>query len=418
MTKTIQILWKLFLFSFPFSVHFVLYEKASYRFGNFSPWVTGFLFLPEILLALIFILWLIQKIVKKELNKFKPPGWGLTLLLLFLLNAGIVTFVFGNPILYLFFLVRVLEAGMVYVLIRQKLIPHDELVRWLLYGAVFQILLAYVQTRLNHSVGLHLLGEPIIGPDVPNVAKTDLTGGGKAIRPYGTFLHPNLLGAYLVTVFFVSLSYLKKTALPFWIILLSVGIYLTGSQAAQLTLLATAGILLILSFFKVAAQKKYLSLGLLGALLFANLWIYLNSAQLAWNYQSVAERLTQNVISLHMFLAQWWGVGVANFTLMMEQFSRVKLLPWEFQPVHNVYFLVLNETGIQGLLLLVLMVGYMLHNYWKTDLNYLLRDKARILPLFALILIASFDHLLWTSWIGPILVGITVAETTPAQPPS
>ena len=120
----------------------------------------------------------------------------------------------------------------------------------------------------------------------------------------------------------------------------------------------------------------------------------------------------QNVISLNMFLHKFWGVGVANFTLEMEKFSQIKLLPWEFQPVHNAYFLILNETGIQGLLLLILIIAYMLHSYWKIDLSYFLRDKARILPLFALIVVASFDHLLWTSWIGPILAGMVVAETT------
>lgn len=412
MAKIIQILWKCFLFSFPFSVHFVLYEKASYRFGNFSPWVTGFLFLPELLLILTFALWFARKVYKKELGRLKTPGWGLTLFLLFLLNAGVVTYFYGDIVLYLFFLIRVLEAAAVYTLIRQEIIPHNDFISWLLFGAVFQIMIAYAQTRLNHSVGLHIIGEPVIGPDVANVAKTDLADGAKAVRPYGTFLHPNILGAYLMTVFFISLAYLKKTALPVWVILLSVGIYLTGSQAAQLTLLIVAGILLVLSFMKVAKQKKYLSLGLLGLLLFANLWVYLNSAQLAWNYQSVMERLTQNVISLNMFLHQAWGIGVANFTLMMEQFSPARLLPWEFQPVHNAYFLILNETGLQGLILLVVILAYLLHGYWKADLSYLLRDKARILPLFALVIIASFDHLLWTSWIGPILAAMVVAETT------
>ncbi len=416
MNKLIQTLWKFFIFSFPFSVHFVLYEKASYRFGNFSPWVTGFLFLPELLLALTFGLWFIQEIRTKKWAKLKAPGWGFTLFLLFLLNAGIVTLLYGDMVLFLFFLIRVLEAGAVFVLIRQKVIPHKEFIAWLLYGAVFQIAIAYLQTRFNHSLGLHFIGEPVIGSDVPNVAKIDLSGGGKAIRPYGTFLHPNILGAYLLIVFYLSLAYLKKAALPVWVILLSVGIYLTGSQAAQLTLVLVAVILLILSFMKVAVHKKYLSLGLLGGIIFTNVWVYFNSAQLAWNYNSVIERLMQNVISLKMFMAQFWGVGVANFTLVMEQFSQVKLLPWQFQPVHNTYFLTLNETGIQGILLIFIMLAYLLCSYWKADLSYLLKDKARILPLFALIIIASFDHLLWTSWIGPILAAMVVAETTRPTP--
>lgn len=424
LNKFVTNLWRLFLFTFPFSVSFILYEKNSYRFGNFSPWVTGFLFLPELLLALTFLLWCVQKIRSTEYSKLPAlrgvrslsesfgSSWALTLFLLFLVNAGIVTFLRGDLTLYLFFLIRIFEAGAVYTLIRQKLIPHNELVKWLLYGAVFQIVLAYVQTRLNHSVGLQLIGEPVIGPEVSNVAKTDLADGAKLIRPYGTFLHPNILGAYLMTILFLSLPYLKKSALMFWIILLSIGIYLTGSQAAELTVLVAAGILLILSFMKVAVQKRALSLGLLSAILFGNLWLYIKGASLSWNFASVQERLAQNVISLNMFLHNLWGVGVGNFTLEMEKFSQTALLPWDFQPVHNTYFLILNETGIQGLILLILIIGTLLHGYWKKDLSYFLRDKARVLPLFALIVAASFDHLLWTSWIGIILAGMVVAETT------
>lgn len=412
MQKITTILWKAFLVTLPFSVSFVLYEKNSYRFGNFSPWVTGFLFLPELLLALTFILWFIQKVRIKEIGEIKAPSWGLTIFLLFLVNAGVVTFLRGDLTLYVFFLIRVVEAGMVYTLVRQKLIPHNQLIAWLLYGAIFQIVLAYVQTRLNHSVGLQLIGEPVIGPDVSNVAKTDLTDGTKLIRPYGTFLHPNILGAYLMTILFLSLPYFKKSALIFWVVLMSVGIYLTGSHAAGLTVLIAAGILLILSFMKVATQKRTLSLGLLGAFLLGNLLVYINSASLSWNFASIQERLIQNVISLNMFLHNVWGVGVGNFTLEMEKFSQTTLLPWDFQPVHNTYLLVLNETGIQGLILLILIIGTLLHGYWKKDLSYFLHDKARILPLFALIVIASFDHLLWTSWIGFILIGLVVAETT------
>ena len=412
MEKLIKKLWKVFLFSFPFSFHLVLYEKASYRFGNFSPWVTGFLFLPEALLALIFLLWLIQKMRTGQLKKMTTPGWGLLLFLFFILNAGVVTWTQGDMVLYLFFLIRVLEATVVCLLIRQQLIPHNEFVKCLLYGAVFQMGVAYLQSHFNHSVGLHFIGEPVIGPDVANVAKTDLPDGTKVIRPYGTLLHPNILGVYLVTVFYLSLPYLKKKALPFWIILLSVGIYCTGSQAAEVAFLTTAAILLLLSFIKKATQKRMLSLSLLLGLVLGNFWVYLNSAQLAWNHASVQERLMQNVISLNMLLYHFWGVGVAHFTLVMEQFSRVKLLPWEFQPVHNVYFLILNETGLQGLLLILILIAYLLHSYWKTGLSYFLRDKARILPLFALLIVASFDHLLFTSWIGPILIAMVVAETT------
>lgn len=410
--KTIKILWRLFLLTFPFSIHFVLYDRAGYHFGNFNPWVTGFLFLPELLLILIFSLWFAERLKSKTLKKLKQPSWTLILLLLFLVNAGLVTFFQGDMTLYLFFLIRVVEAGMVFILIHEELIPSSEVIRWLLFGALFQILLAYLQTRFNHSLGFHWIGEPVIGPQVLNVAKTTILNSSKLIRPYGTFLHPNILGAYLLTILFLSLGTLKKLALPFWIVLLSIGIYLTGSQAAQLTLLMVMGLFILINLMKTVGQKRNLSLLFFAGFLVLNAVLFFRSASLSFGFASIQERLMQNVISLNMFLHHWWGVGVGNFTLEMEKFSSAILSPWDFQPVHNVYFLVLNETGIQGLLMLIFLIVRLLHAFWKKGKDSAYASQTRLLPLLALIIMASFDHLLWTSWIGSMLIALVVAENS------
>jgi len=149
MNKLIQTLWKLFLFSFPFSIHFVLYEKASYRFGNFNPWVTGFLFLPEILLGLIFIIWFIEKIRTKSLSKLKGLNIGSNLILLFIVNAAIVTLISGDIMLFFVFALHILAGMLVYLFIKDQIVPHEVTIKWLLYGAGFQIVLAYFQTRIN-----------------------------------------------------------------------------------------------------------------------------------------------------------------------------------------------------------------------------------------------------------------------------
>lgn len=412
--RILKILWPAFLFTFPFSLHYVLYEPSSYRFGNFNPWVTGFLFLPEILLALIFLIWGIDQIRQKKMEEFKWPTPGLWLIKLLVLNAALVTLFRGDIFLFLFLAVRITEAYLIYVLIKNEIIPHQKTITWLLYGAAFQIALAYLQTRLNHSVGLQFIGEPIIGPDVMNVAKFDLPDGTKEIRPYGTFLHPNVLGGYLVAVLFMALPYLKKAALPFWIIVLTTGIFLTGSRAAELTIIVAFSILFVMHFLKKPRQKRWFSLGLITIMLVGHAWFFLNSARVNSNDPSITARLDQNVISLDMFLNNFWGVGVSNFTLEMERYGPEKLMPWEFQPVHNAYYLALNETGLQGFILLVLLIAYFLHTYWKDTHEYSLQDKARIMPALSLIIIASFDHLLLTSYLGLWLIGFVVAETTRA----
>lgn len=410
MKKIINNLWKLFLFSFPFSLHLVLFEKASYRFGNFNPWVTGFLYLPEILLFIIFALWLIERVRSKELSWPKQFSPAMGLFLLFVLNAGVVSYVQGSMVLFSFMAIRMLEAFMFYLLLRDQFVPTKETIKWLLYGASFQILLAFLQTRVDHSLGLQFLGEPNVSPDIANVAKIDLADGTKEIRGYGTFLHPNIMGAYLMTILFVTLPYLKKAALPVWMIIITTGIFLTGSLAAELATVAMFILLAKLAYFKRSEYKKWVTLGVLGVVLLGNSWLFINSARVNIVSTSIQDRLNQNVISLDMFLNNSWGVGTGNFTLRMEEFAQSKLMPWDFQPVHNAYFLTLTETGIQGLILVVLAIGWLLHAYWKPDHEYDLQSKARILPLMALVIIASFDHLLVTSYIGPMLIALVLSQ--------
>ncbi|MDH5596566.1 MAG: O-antigen ligase family protein [Candidatus Peregrinibacteria bacterium] len=411
LSRSIKYLWPALLFTLPFSRHLILFESLSYRFGQFNPWVTGFLFLPEALLILIFTLNLFQKDGRKALQKFLRPSLGLLFFIAFLLNALAVSYFAGQFTLFAFFALRMMELGMLVFLLHREIIPLRTTIHWLLYGAVFQLVLGYVQVRLNHSLGLAFLGEPAIGPDILNVAKTDLPDGAKQIRPYGTFLHPNIFGAYLLALLFLSLPYLKKAALPFWLIILTAGIYLSASQAAQLTAILTFGILILLTFLKTVSYKKWLSLSLLAILLAGNGALFFRGSALNSEAPSITQRLELTDISRSMFSTQPWGVGTFNFTLEMENFADRKLNPWEIQPVHNVYFLVLNETGLQGLLLLLVTIVYLFYQFFHEDHFFNFRRKLRILPLFALMIIASFDHLFWTSYIGTFLVALVIAET-------
>jgi len=72
-------------------------------------------------------------------------------------------------------------------------------------------------------------------------------------------------------------------------------------------------------------------------------------------------------------------------------------LPWEFQPVHNTYFLILNEVGIQGLILLLMFLLALFDLYWK---------DGKAIPVFVLLFLAPFDHFLWDSWVGIMLIAL------------
>jgi O-antigen ligase len=280
----------------------------------------------------------------------------------------------------------------------------------LLFGALFQIFWGYAQMSINHSLGLTFFGESVLGPDVLGVAKNDLANGLKQIRAYGSFLHPNIFAAYLLIVYFISLRYLKYGSKLFWFAVFIWGIYLTGSRAAMLAGFISLALYFLFSFFKAIPFRRSIGLITILILVIGNLWFFEKSDAINTRDASLKERLSQNMISKNMWKASPWGVGVSNFTLEMEKYSDCgdnrrdnsgdncqvrKYMPWEFQPVHNVYFLILNETGIQGLLIFLMFLLALFDLYWK---------DGKAIPVFVLLMLAPFDHLLWDSWVGLMLV--------------
>lgn len=409
--KLIQILFGIFLVTFPLSIRWVVYEQASYRFGNFNPWVTGFLYCPEVLLLVIFFLWFVEQIRnpayrqagpkpclsagRSEIRNDSPWLWGL--FGLFALNAFVMTFLNGDPLLGALFILRLFEGLILFWLIVDKILAPKNIVAILLLSATLQILWGYFQIKNNGGLGLSLLGESVIGPDVMGVAKMELVDGAKQIRAYGSFLHSNILAAYLLVVFFLSLRYLKYGNKLFWLGLFTWGVYLTHSRAAMLA--GGIGLIIYILFgaFKSISFRRAIGIISIILLVVGNFWFFQKSDVIQTRDLSWQERLDQNVMSVEMWFAHPFGVGVRNFTLEMEDVADEKLLPWEFQPVHNTYFLMLNEIGIQGLILFILFLVLFFDFYWKAGAAS---------ALFVLLFIMPFDHFLWDSWVGMMLVAL------------
>ena len=71
-------------------------------------------------------------------------------------------------------------------------------------SGLIQAFLAISQYSLQHSVfGSKWFGEIVLSPDLPGVAKI-VVNGGKIMRAYGTFPHPNILAGFLLSTIFLS----------------------------------------------------------------------------------------------------------------------------------------------------------------------------------------------------------------------
>jgi O-antigen ligase len=121
-----------------------------------------------------------------------------------------------------------------------------------------------------------------------------------------------------------------------------------------------------------------------------------------------------------------FGVGVGESVLHMQQYSPIKLWPWQIQPVHNYFLLAAAELGIPGALILLWVFLSHLWTLWLKIKNKGLRVEKTYLVIFGTILISflvmmQFDHYFYTlqqtQMLLWVFLGIMASQTkTPHSP--
>ena len=111
------------------------------------------------------------------------------------------------------------------------------------------------------------------------------------------------------------------------------------------------------------------------------------------------------------------GVGAGQYVINLLSLDNV--LEWQYEPVHNVFLLILNELGIIALVVFLVFVYKLFRNANCSTWNNL-ENKCGISILgeatvyikglcIALIVIMLFDHYLWTIQQGQIILWFTLA---------
>ncbi|MEK7526207.1 MAG: O-antigen ligase family protein, partial [Patescibacteria group bacterium] len=191
--------------------------------------------------------------------------------------------------------------------------------------------------------------------------------GNSILRPYATFSHPNSLGGYFLVVGLTL--FIEKRFAILWVFVSVVLVVLSFSQAVWFTLVF---VILLLVFSKNKKHfKPLVQTVFLGSVLFS-LVLPVASKLMVQNYQfseTVQKRLELNVVSQKLVTKNIvTGVGLGNFipasvsTYKTDGGGLIKNVSWFLQPVHNIYLLVLSETGIVGLLIFFFTVRRVIAN--------------------------------------------------------
>ncbi|MBI2598805.1 O-antigen ligase family protein, partial [Candidatus Curtissbacteria bacterium] len=241
------------------------------------------------------------------------------------------------------------------------------------------------------SLGLSFLGERSFDTTTPSIAHADLFGN-QLLRPYGTFPHPNVAAAFLVFALVLFLgSKREKINLLFPSILGFVALVTTFSKSALAALAVALGI--------IFAKKKGF-LVLIFALFVAGTLLLKNTSDSS--LPTISERLVLIQKSLDITLINpLFGIGSNNFILELSKanlfsVSQIRLL----QPVHNIFFLILAENGIVGLLLFTALLFVVLKS---------INTKTKLALFVSILIFASVDHFLWTLQQGQLLLWLSLA---------
>jgi len=285
---------------------------------------------------------------------------------------------------------------LLYFMIVNRVISVRSMMIVFIASMSFQSIVAIYQFLTQSSMGLHFLGEPYISSEGAHLAKMNFSGK-ELIRSYGTLPHPNVLGGFLslsmIATFFLSVK--KKGLKPALLALQFAGLMFSFSRSALVSLI-TALLLMVLLYRREAklSSRKVINgvLGLLIAELGVVAWMRVSDLS-----QSSSLRVDGIMTALEVFDSHPMGVGFRAYTMALDQVGTQALMPWDYQPVHNIFMLLLTELGVFGLLLgtwFFLFTILKLYERRKRLLTKQRLQKKRLLlcAMMIIAIIGLFDH--------------------------
>jgi len=283
-------------------------------------------------------------------------------------------------------------------------------------GVFLEALLGIYQFIFQTSFANKYLGIAFHNSGDLGVSVIETLNGERWLRAYGGLDHPNILGGLLViAILFLLIQ--KKNSFKFFIdyIILFIfltSLFLTFSRSAYLAFIFSLFSVLFFSFYKKDKEMFFKSLKFifLSFLIFINLFLIypqlfktriLGHTRL--ENKSNIERVSgfrdaQKIIKNNLFL----GVGFGNYSLALRNELYPHKKSYFYQPVHNVFLLILAEIGIFGFISFLFFLFYVFFESAKNDIY-------NLSFLVALIILFSFDHYFFSLHFGILLFFFVLA---------
>ena len=299
--------------------------------------------------------------------------------------------------------------------------------------AVLESLLGFFQVVRQGALGLYWLGEPHLNLLDATIAKTIVSGGGRLLRAYGTFPHPNVLAAFLL----VGLIVLLSSRAPLFSrkergVAISSSVKKIASLAFGELAMTTGLFIIILGLTLTFSRFAWL----VGGLIFL-FWVFCHRhfklsaiiiviiivivSIFSWAvFPKLTIRADEPAIVLRSkYLKIGWGIlkeklllgtGIGNqvdYAIKNNLYQKEGIIKkLDYQPVHNIYLLIADELGVVGLILFLLLIFLTLK---KTFPSCTIAQEGTVglefvsLIWLSLLLLGLTDHYLWDLADGQVM---------------
>src|SRR3989339_262948 len=440
--KILKFLIGLFLFLLPWQTIWIFRE--NFLNGKMEWWTLGFYGTEALLwlMVLFFVCWFwnkrkLYRNYTEIIQKFSFSKDRIFVLSVLSLISYLSLSFFGSidKPLALQQSLRIMEAFLLFFVLWLGPLKKEGAIKWLVLGSILPCILGIWQFLTQSTFASTWLGlalHPAWQSGTSVVASDTI---GRWLRAYGTFSHPNVLGGYIVIVLLLYCLPVRSHDVAKagsvvenekgWVQLITYNLLLTTlfftfSRSAWLAAIVSFS---VIQFFSLRNRKNISYLLSLISIIIILVALFFPLVQTRLTGDSVSEvRSTDERVSEY---GDAWkllkkdpilGVGAGNYTVALRHSDKWRPA-WEIQPVHNAFVLFVVEGGLVGVGLFLLafvsyilyLTSYILHQ--KNKLHVICYpDKVRdpvfhrdTLQVTSFLFLASFDHYLYSSYIGLML---------------
>ena len=410
------------VFALPLQRRIQLTSSDTFITGAFTEYSSYFIYLTDIallMLTLSFSILIIKEKLRRQLFSGILPKLVMVFFVVLLLLLPFSSQL-PHSAYYIVRLFLLICFALAIGYFAQKARNFTLILTSLILSGLLQSTIAILQFTLQRSLGLfYLTGESHLSPIMDNVAKV-VVNGDRFMRAYGTFPHPNILAAFLVVALLSLIAILPKLLkhrlgliagiLAFTV--LGWGLIVALSRTSFLYGLI-AVIILLSSLFPVKRLGLAIATcAIIGVLLIGMHWSYLTARlttgnavnDISLSMRQQLDEFANKEITKHPLV----GTGINTVI-----FTEIAVTPgqpaWMYQPIHNIYRLLLVETGMIGLAAFIALSGLLLacgvFGYIKKPH---IRGAYAFTVLAFLLSIACYDHFLLTLQQGQMLLWLAV----------